>query len=112
MIIVRYADDWISGFQYRSEADRFQHELRERLAKFGLELHPEKTRLLEFGRFAMANRAKRGAGKPETFEFLGFTHICAKTWKNNAFTVRRKAIAKRLRAKVKHPYPNQRLCVR
>jgi hypothetical protein len=69
--------------------------------KFGLELHPEKTRLLEFGRFAAANRSKRRVGKLETFDFLlGFTHICAKTRKNNAFTVRRKIIAKRLRAKV------------
>jgi len=101
VIIVRYADDWITGFQYRKEASHFQQELRERLAKFGLELHHEKTRLLEFGRFAAANRAKRGEDKPETFDFLGFTHICAKTRKNNRFTVRRKTIAKRLRAKVK-----------
>lgn len=101
VIIVRYADDWITGFQHRNEAIRFQQALRERLAKFGLELHPEKTRLLEFGRFAAANRTKRGEGKPETFDFLGFTHLCAKTRKNNRFTVRRKTIAKRLRAKVK-----------
>jgi group II intron reverse transcriptase/maturase len=101
VIIVRYADDWITGFQYRNEAIRFQQELRERLTKFGLELHHEKTRLLEFGRFAAADRSKRGEGKPETFDFLGFTHICAKTRKNNRFTVRRKTIAKRLRAKVK-----------
>lgn len=101
VIIVQYADDWIMGFQYRKEAERFLHKLRERLAKFGLELHPEKTRLLEFGRFAADNRSKRGAGKPETFDLLGFTHICGKTRKNNRFTVRRKTIAKRLRAKVK-----------
>ena len=101
VIIVRYADDWITGFQYRNEANRFQQELRERLAKFGLELHPEKTQLLEFGRFAIENRSKRGEGKPETFDFLGFTHICAKTRKNNKFTVQRKTIAKRLRAKLK-----------
>ncbi len=101
VIIIRYADDWITGFQYRNEAIRFQQDLGERLARFGLEMHDEKTRLLEFGRFASANRSKRGAGKPETFDFLGFTHICAKTRKNNRFTVRRKTIAKRLRAKVK-----------
>ena len=101
VIIVRYADDWITGLQYQNEAIRFRQELRERLAKFGLELHHEKTRLLEFGRSAAADRSKRGEDKPETFDFLGFTHICAKTIKNNRFTVRRKTIAKRLRAKVK-----------
>lgn len=101
VIIVRYADDWVMGFQYQKEADRFQQELVERLAKFSLELHHEKTRLIEFGRFAVDNRSKRGEGKPETFEFLGFVHICGKTKKNNKFTVRRKTIAKRLRTKVK-----------
>jgi len=89
------------GFQYRNEADLFLQQLRERMAKFGLELHQEKTRLIEFGRFAAANRSKRGEGKPETFDFLGFTHICAKTKRGNRFTIRRKTIAKRLRAKVK-----------
>lgn len=101
VIIVRYADDWITGFQYRNEANRFQQELQERLSKFGLTLHPKKTRLLEFGRFAIENRSKRGEGKPETFDFLGFTHICAKTRKNNKFTILRKTIAKRLQAKLK-----------
>ncbi len=101
VVIVRYADDWITGFQYRREAIRFQHELRERLAKYGLKLHPEKTRLLEFGRFAIENRSQRGEGKPETFDFLGFTHICAKTRKNSKFTILRKTIVKRLRAKLK-----------
>lgn len=101
VIIVRYADDWVMGFQYRKEAERFLHELQGRMAKFGLEPHPEKTRLIEFGRFAAANRSKRGEGKPETFDFLGFTHICAKTRKDKRFTIRRKTIAKRLRAKVK-----------
>lgn len=101
VIIVRYADDWITGFQYRAEATRFQQQLRERLQKFGLELHPDKTRLLEFGRFASANRSKRGEGKPDTFDFLGFTHICGKTRKNNSFIIRRQTIAKRLRAKAK-----------
>ena len=101
VIIVRYADDFVMGFQYRNEADLFVQQLRERMAKFGLELHQEKTRLIEFGRFAAANRSKRGEGKPETFDFLGFTHICAKTKRGNRFTIRRKTIAKRLRAKVK-----------
>ena len=101
VIIVRYADDFVMGFQYRNEADLFLQQLQERMAKFGLELHQEKTRLIEFGRFAAANRSKRGEGKPETFDFLGFTHICAKTKKGNRFTIRRKTIAKRLRAKVK-----------
>ena len=101
VIIVRYADDFVMGFQYRNEADLFLQQLRERMAKFGLELHQEKTRLIEYGRFAAANRSKRGEGKPETFDFLGFTHICAKTKRGNRFTIRRKTIAKRLRAKVK-----------
>lgn len=101
VIIVRYADDWIMGFQCQNEAQLFLQQLRDRLAKFGLEIHHEKTRLIEFGRFAMANRAKRGEGKPETFDFLGFTHICATTSKAKRFTIRRKTIAKRLRAKVK-----------
>jgi len=101
VIIVRYADDWVMGFQYRKEAERFLHELQRRMARFGLEPHPEKTRLIEFGRFAAANRSKRGEGKPEGFDFLGFTHICAKTRKDKWFTIRRKTIAKRLRAKVR-----------
>jgi RNA-directed DNA polymerase len=101
VIIVRYADDWVMGFQYRHEAERFLREVQARMANFGLELHPEKTRLIEFGRFAVANRASRGDGKPETFDFLGFTHICSTTRKSKRFTIRRKTIAKRLRAKVK-----------
>lgn len=101
VIIIRYADDWITGFQYRAEAILFQQQLRDRMQKFGLELHPDKTGLLEFGRFAAANRTERGEGKPETFDFLGFTHICGKTRKSNRFIIRRKTIAKRLRAKAK-----------
>ena len=101
VIIVRYADDVVIGFQYQSEAEHFLKELKGRLAKFGLELHQEKTRLIEFGRFAVVNRATRGEGKPETFDFLGFTHICATTRKNNCFTVRWKTIAKRLQGKAK-----------
>jgi len=99
MIFVRYADDFVLGFQHRGDAERFRQELRERLAKFGLELHPDKTRLIEFGRFAAARRAERGAGKPETFDFLGFTHCCGKT-RQGAFTIKRVSVAKRMRAKL------------
>lgn len=100
VIIVRFADDFVVGFQHRAEAERFQRELTERLRKFNLELHAEKTRLIEFGRFAASNRNRRGEGKPETFNFLGFTHICGKTRKGK-FTVWRQTIRKRLRAKLK-----------
>ncbi|HBR10235.1 TPA: group II intron reverse transcriptase/maturase, partial [Candidatus Acetothermia bacterium] len=99
--IVRYADDFVMGFQHREDAEKFLYLLEERMQKFGLELNAEKTRLLEFGRFARQNRAKRGEGKPETFEFLGFTHICARRRKDGGFIVQRKTIAKRLRMKVK-----------
>ncbi len=101
VIAVRYADDAVLGFQYREEAERFLEQLRERMAKFGLELHPEKTRLIEFGRYATERRAKRGEGKPETFNFLGFTHICGTSHKTGYFTVRRKTIGKRMAAKLK-----------
>ena len=74
MIVVRYADDIVVGFEHRADAERFLAEWQERLRKFGLELHPDKTRLIEFGRFAAENRKRRGEGKPETFDFLGFTH--------------------------------------
>lgn len=99
VIIVRYGDDFIVGFEHRDDAERFWAELRERFRKFNLELHPEKTRLIEFGRFAAERRQRRGQGKPETFDFLGFTHICSKT-RTGKFTVRRKTIAKRLRKKL------------
>src|SRR5439155_1625548 len=75
VVVIRFADDTILGFQYQTDADRFLENLRERLAKFGLELHPEKTRRIEFGRFAEENRKRRAEDKPETFDFLGFTHI-------------------------------------
>ena len=101
VILVRYADDAVLGFQYRAEAERFLEQLRERLRKFGLELHPDKTRLIEFGRYAIADRNKRGEGKPETFNFLGFTHICGTNHKSGKFTVRRKTIARRMAAKLK-----------
>ena len=99
VIVVRWADDVIVGFQHRAEAERFLAELRERFAKFGLELHPEKTRLLEFGPFAAEDRRRAGKGKPETFDFLGFTHICGKK-RNGRFTVVRQTIRKRMQAKL------------
>jgi len=101
VIIVRYADDAVLGFEHREEAERFLEQLRERLQKFGLELHPEKTRLIEFGRYAAERRKKRGEGKPETFNFLGFTHICGTERKRGKFTVHRKTIGKRMAAKLK-----------
>jgi group II intron reverse transcriptase/maturase len=100
VIVVRYADDVVLGFERKDEAERFLVEVRERLAKFGLELHPEKTRLIEFGRFAATNREKRGKGKPDTFDFLGFTHICGRAKKTGYFTVTRKTVKKRMRAKL------------
>jgi RNA-directed DNA polymerase len=101
VIVVRYADDLVVGFQSRTEAERFLNDFRERLAKFGLELHAEKTRLIEFGRFAVENRKRRGEGKPETFTFLGFTHYCGKRRKDGAFIVWRETAKKRLVAKLK-----------
>ena len=103
VIVVRYADDNVLGFQFRADADRFLDALRERLRKFGLELHPEKTRRIEFGRFAEQDRRQRGEGKPETFDFLGFTHISGKD-RNGSFALKRKTIRKRMRAKLEvHP---------
>ena len=100
VLVVRYADDLVVGFESRMEAERFLREFRERLAKFGLELHPEKTRLIRFGRFAAQNRKERGEGKPETFTFLGFTHYCGKRRKDGAFTVWRATAKKRMAAKL------------
>jgi RNA-directed DNA polymerase len=100
MIIVRYADDFIVGFQHESDARGFLDEMRERLQKFALTLHPEKTRLIEFGRFAAERRKRRGLGKPETFNFLGFTFICGKT-RQGKFQIKRKTRADRLRVKLK-----------
>ena len=100
VIIVRYADDFVIGFEKGREAYRFKEELKERLRKFNLELQTEKTRLIEFGRYAATNRAERGLGRPETFDFLGFTHIC--TWNyRNMYTVLRQTSRKRMRAKLK-----------
>lgn len=99
VIVVRYADDFIVGFQYQSDAEHFLGELRERMRKFSLELHPDKTRLIEFGRYADERRRAREKGKPETFNFLGFTHICAKTQKGE-FKLERHTMTERLRAKL------------
>ena len=119
MIIVRWADDFVVGFERRSQAEKFLAELKERMLKFSLELHPEKTRILEFGRYATNNRKKRGLRKPETFNFLGFTHICGTIrGSSKMFTVRRHTIAKKMRAKISevklelrkrmhHPIPDQ-----
>ncbi len=101
VIVVRYADDIVLGFEHRAEAERFLQEWRDRMRKFGLELHPDKTRLLEFGRHAAENREQRGESKPETFNFLGFTHLCGRTRKTGRFIVKRKTIQKRLAAKLK-----------
>jgi group II intron reverse transcriptase/maturase len=100
VIVVRYADDIIVGFQHEWEARRFWSELRDRFAGFGLELHPEKTRLIEFGRHAAEDRKRNGRGKPETFDFLGFTHICGKT-RRGRYALVRHTMRKRLRAKLR-----------
>jgi RNA-directed DNA polymerase len=118
VIIVRWADDFVVGFEHQEDAERFWSELRDRLAKFGLELQAEKTRLIEFGRHAARDRASRGLGKPETFQFLGFTHVCGKTRKTKRFKLTRLTDAKRMRAKLlavkremwkrmHHPIPEQ-----
>ncbi len=99
VIVVRYADDALVGFEFKDDAERFWAELKERMEKFQLELHPEKTRLIEFGRHAAANRKRARLGKPETFDFLGFTHICGKT-KRGRFLVLRQTISKRMQAKL------------
>lgn len=100
VIIVRYADDFVVGFQHASDAERFHSELRERFRQFKLELHAEKTRVIEFGRFAAERRKRRGEGKPPTFNFLGFTHSCSKTQRGQ-FVVLRRTMAKRMRAKLR-----------
>jgi RNA-directed DNA polymerase len=101
MIVVRWADDFVVGFQHRRDAAQFHKELAERLAQFNLKLHPEKTRVLEFGRYAAERRTRRGQGKPETFNFLGFTHICGKRKRDGRFTVLRRTMSKRKRNKLK-----------
>src|SRR6202051_2880261 len=100
VIVVRFADDIVVGFHSKADADQFRAELTERMQKFNLELHPDKTRLLEFGPYAIDQRQWRGEGKPETFNFLGFTHICVKKRSNGRFTVLRQTIGKRLQTKL------------
>lgn len=101
VVIVRYADDFVLGFQHRKKAESFLEQLRKRMAEYGLELHSEKTRLIQFGRYAAEDRKREGAGKPETFNFLGFTHICGTIRKSGKFTVMRKTIGKRMTGKLK-----------
>ncbi len=101
VVIVRFADDLVAGFEHRDDAERFLADLRDRIAQFGLELNAEKTRLIEFGRFAARDRQARGLGKPETFSFLGFTHICAKARKTGRFKLKRITDSKRVRAKLR-----------
>ena len=98
--ITVYADDYVCCFQYKWEAERFYEMLKERLGKFNLELEPSKSRLIEFGRFAENNRKKRGEGKPETFDFLGFTHYCSKS-RNGKFRMKRRTSRKKFKAKVR-----------
>jgi RNA-directed DNA polymerase len=100
MVVTRFADDFVAGFEHEGDAKQFLRDLRERFAKFNLELHPDKTRLIEFGRFAAQNRRERGLEKPEKFDFLGFTHLCGKT-KDGRFWLRRVTITKRMQAKLK-----------
>jgi RNA-directed DNA polymerase len=101
VIVVRYVDDTVMGFEHREESERFLRDLGERMRKFGLELHPNKTRLIEFGRHAARNRKQRGERNPKTFDFLGFTHLCGKTSKRGHFMVLRKTVGKRIRAKLR-----------
>jgi RNA-directed DNA polymerase len=110
MIIVRYADDFIVGFEHEDDARRFLDAMRARLGEFALTLHPEKTRLIEFGRFAAHNRKRRGLGKPETFDFLGFTFICGKT-RRGKFLVKRRSRRERMRAKLKEVKERLRRCM-
>jgi RNA-directed DNA polymerase len=100
IIVIRYADDTILGFQYKRDADSLLKLLESRLAGFSLSLHPAKTRLLQFGRYAQERRAKNGKGKPETFDFLGFTHYCSRAIKNGWFKVVRKTVARRMRVQL------------
>jgi RNA-directed DNA polymerase len=100
MIVIRYADDTIVGFQHEHEARAFLDDLKDRMRKFELALHPDKTRLIRFGRHAAKQREKLGEGKPETFDFLGFTHFCTRSRKWGSFVIGRKTIKKRMRAKL------------
>ena len=97
---MRYADDIVAGFEHEVDAKRFLEDLQQRMEQFALSLHPDKTRLIEFGRYAANNRARRGLGKPETFNFLGFTHICGRSIQNGKFQLKRKTRRDRMRAKL------------
>ena len=101
VIVIRYADDFIAGFQHEHEAKAFLQDLWERLRKFELALHPDKTRLIRFGRLAVKERKARGEGKPETFDFLGFTHFCTRSYKTGGFVIGRKTIKKRMVASLR-----------
>jgi hypothetical protein len=117
VVLVRYADDTVAGFEYETDAKRFLADLHERLEKFALSLNPDKTRLIEFGRFAAERRARRGLGKPETFNFLGFTHICGhsrsgyfllkRKTRRDRMRVRLRAIKEELRRRMHEPIPEQ-----
>jgi RNA-directed DNA polymerase len=100
VIIVRYADDIVMGFEHEGEARRFVADMRQRMEKFALSLHPEKIRLIEFGRYAAERRARRGLGKPETFNFLGFTHICGRS-RQGVFQLKRQTRRDRMRARLR-----------
>ena len=100
VIMVRYADDIVVGFEYRAEAERFLTEMRERMAAFGLTLHSQKTRLIAFGRRAARNRESCGEGRPETFDFLGFTHISGQSRRGD-FQLKRKSRSDRVRTKLR-----------
>lgn len=100
MIVIRYADDSVVGFQHRRDAEHFLKDLKERLARFALSLHPAKTRLIEFGKFAAERRMRRGEGKPEMFHFLGFTHYCSSKRNSPGFQLGRRTQRKRMRAKL------------
>ena len=100
VIIVRYADDIVMGFEHEGEARRFMADMRQRMEKFALSLHPEKTRLIEFGRYAAERRVRRGLGKPETFNFLGFTHICGRS-RRDVFQLKRQTRRDRMRARLR-----------
>src|SRR6201998_2750513 len=110
MIIVRFADDFIIGFEHETDAQRFLDEMRKRLGEFALSLHPEKTRLIEFGRFAAERRKRRGLGKPETFNFLGFTFICGRS-RSGKFQIKRKTRRDRMRAKLREIKQALRRCM-
>ena len=110
LIIVRYADDIVCGFEHEHEAKQFMEELRGRLKRFALSLHPDKTRLLEFGRYATERRAKHGVGKPETFNFLGFTHICGQS-RHGRFQLKRKTRRDRMRMKLRALKGELRRCM-